>query len=59
MMFADEMRSQKRAPKVQIFATDIDEQMLRIAREASMRKAVHLTEHWLETAVKESAGAPA
>ena len=35
MMFADEMRSQKRAPKVQIFATDIDEQMLRIAREAS------------------------
>jgi two-component system CheB/CheR fusion protein len=35
MMFAEEARAQKRAPKVQIFATDIDEQMLRIAREAS------------------------
>lgn len=39
MMFADEMRSQKRTPKVQIFATDIDEQMLRIAREASYPQA--------------------
>lgn len=39
MMFAEELREQKRAPKVQIFATDIDEQMLRIAREASYPQA--------------------
>ncbi|NDW33678.1 chemotaxis protein CheB [Salipiger sp. PrR007] len=34
MMFAEEARKQKRSAKIQIFATDIDEQMLRIAREA-------------------------
>ncbi|KZY33235.1 chemotaxis protein CheB [Roseovarius sp. HI0049] len=39
MMFAEEMRDQNRAPKVQIFATDIDEQMLRIARDASYPQA--------------------
>ncbi len=32
-LFAEEMRTQHRRPMVQIFATDIDEQMLQIARE--------------------------
>ncbi|WP_353475266.1 CheR family methyltransferase [Salipiger sp. H15] len=35
MIFADEAQKQKRSAKIQIFATDIDEQMLRIAREAT------------------------
>ncbi len=33
MMFAHEVRLQRRAVNIQIFATDIDEQMLRLARE--------------------------
>ncbi|SDE04230.1 chemotaxis protein CheB [Limimaricola pyoseonensis] len=33
MLFAEECRAQERAPRLQIFATDIDEQMLEIARE--------------------------
>ncbi|MHA6326326.1 chemotaxis protein CheB [Roseivivax sp. CAU 1753] len=33
MMFAHEVRLQRRAVNIQIFATDIDEQMLRIARD--------------------------
>ncbi|SER70483.1 two-component system, chemotaxis family, CheB/CheR fusion protein [Tranquillimonas rosea] len=32
MMFADEVRRQRKSIKIQIFATDIDEQMLKIAR---------------------------
>lgn len=39
MMFAEEMREQGRTPRLQIFATDIDEQMLRIAREATYPQA--------------------
>ena len=39
MMFAEEARIRKRSVNVQIFATDIDEQMLRIAREASYPQA--------------------
>ncbi|ETX16592.1 chemotaxis protein CheB [Roseivivax halodurans JCM 10272] len=34
MMFAEEVRLQRRSVNIQIFATDIDEQMLRLAREA-------------------------
>ena len=34
MMFADEVRLQRRSANIQIFATDIDEQMLRLARDA-------------------------
>ncbi|MAQ82427.1 MAG: chemotaxis protein CheB [Maritimibacter sp.] len=39
MLFADECRAQKRSVNIQIFATDIDEQMLRIAREGSYAQA--------------------
>ncbi|WP_136637678.1 CheR family methyltransferase [Pseudooceanicola onchidii] len=39
MMIADECRLQKRSVNVQIFATDIDEQMLRIAREGTYAQA--------------------
>ncbi len=35
MLFADSMRRQGKAPYVQIFATDIDEKMLEIARSAT------------------------
>ncbi|MHA7874218.1 chemotaxis protein CheB [Roseivivax sp.] len=34
MMFAHEVRLQRRSVNIQIFATDIDEQMLRLARDA-------------------------
>ncbi|MCA0998458.1 chemotaxis protein CheB [Alloyangia pacifica] len=39
MMFADEARQQQRTVNIQLFATDIDEQMLRIAREATYPQA--------------------
>ena len=39
MLFADECRRQKRSVNIQIFATDIDEQMLRIAREGTYAQA--------------------
>ena len=39
MLFADECRQQKRSINIQIFATDIDEQMLRIAREGTYAQA--------------------
>ena len=39
MLFAEECRLQKRSVNIQIFATDIDEQMLRIAREATYVQA--------------------
>ncbi|MHC9235266.1 chemotaxis protein CheB [Pseudooceanicola sp. 502str34] len=39
MLFAEECRLQKRSVNIQIFATDIDEQMLRLAREASYPQA--------------------
>jgi len=39
MLVADECRVQKRSVNIQIFATDIDEQMLRIAREGSYAQA--------------------
>lgn len=39
MMVADECRLQKRSINVQIFATDIDEQMLRLAREGAYPQA--------------------
>ncbi|KAB2539872.1 chemotaxis protein CheB [Salipiger aestuarii] len=39
MLFAEECRLQKRSVNIQIFATDIDEQMLRIAREATYAQA--------------------
>ncbi|MBN8187499.1 PAS domain-containing protein [Salipiger thiooxidans] len=39
MMFADEARLQNRSVKIQIFATDIDEQMLRLARDATYPQA--------------------
>lgn len=35
MLFAEEVRRQKKAIMIQIFATDIDEQMLRIARQGT------------------------
>ncbi|GGG84298.1 chemotaxis protein CheR [Salipiger pallidus] len=39
MLFAEEARIQKRSVNIQIFATDIDEQMLRIAREGTYPQA--------------------
>ncbi|WP_407492481.1 CheR family methyltransferase [Pseudooceanicola sp. MF1-13] len=39
MLIADECRLQKRSVNIQIFATDIDEQMLRIAREGTYAQA--------------------
>ena len=39
MMFADEARLQNRSVNIQIFATDIDEQMLRLARDATYPQA--------------------
>lgn len=39
MLYAEECRLQKRSVSIQIFATDIDEQMLRLAREATYPQA--------------------